>query len=418
MPGARLRPNFNAPADASFAIFAKGDGTYDSVAVAVQRQFLKQFSHLDHVGSNRRIWLHVTPSSGPTFLWLVFYLPANNEAAWKAEAEGILSDATTLLEQLSNPSGVSPGILLSGDANFQPFCICRVRDPKPQREATFQGVLSALNAVVVNPICEADDTVPLQLPLCNKMVHVRSCDTHHCCGGSGASRAIDLICTSSCLPAEVCIHNGVHCKGLSCTWDLCIEYTRGDHFLIETLLPIASVSFLTPATVSLPSHWREESLWEHGISRASRCLSSLTSVFQWALALNRPGSPSAHLSLDQWIVDVLGLSLQSLTDASKPNAPITGTLQALNMRTALRSRADFYVLPIKTAPGRLELWRRASGGSSPLLLSLRTSCSLRTDGYQLKIATRLGSSSCTCRGNGLSTMPLTITKFLSVLSIC
>ena len=258
MPGARLRPNFNAPADASFAIFAKGDGTYDSVAVAVQRQFLKHFSHLDHVGSNRRMWLRVTPSGGPTFLWLVFYLPANNDAAWKAEAEGILSDATTLLEQLSNPSGVSPGILLSGDANFQPFCICRVRDPKPQREATFQSVLSALNAVVVNPICEADDTVPLQLPLRNKTVRVRSCDTHHCCGGSGASRAIDLICTSSCLPAEVCIHNGVHCKGLRCTWDLCIEYTRGDHFLIKTLLPNASVSFLTPATVSLPSHWREE----------------------------------------------------------------------------------------------------------------------------------------------------------------
>ena len=31
----------------------------------------------------------------------------------------------------------------------------------------------------------------------------------------------------------------------------------------------------------------------------------MTSVFQWTLALNRPGSPSAHLSLDQWIVDVL-----------------------------------------------------------------------------------------------------------------
>ena len=251
--------------------------------------------------------MRVTPSSGQAFLWLVFYLPVKDEVAWQSEAEGIISDALELSNRFSSLSGEAPRILLSGDANFQPFCICEERDPKPLREATFRRVLSALKAELANPCSGATSVSPIWLPLRSKTVHVRCSDTHHCCGASGASRAIDLICASACLRVEVCIHNGVHCKGLGCTWDLCVEYTKGDHFLMEAHLLDTSVSCVAPAAVSLPCHWHEESLWEHGISRASRCLSSLTSVFGLVCSLvqSRPAPVGARLAFDQWLVDVL-----------------------------------------------------------------------------------------------------------------
>ena len=59
-------------------------------------------------------------------------------------------------------------------------------------------------------------------------MHVAPGHTHH--SHLGVSRASDLVLASAGLVITTRVHNSLHCKGLDCAWDLCHEYTVGDHF--------------------------------------------------------------------------------------------------------------------------------------------------------------------------------------------
>ena len=73
-----------------------------------------------------------------------------------------------------------------------------------------------------------------------------SADTHHCNGGPCSSRALDLVYCTGNLDTSICIHNGLHCKQLGCSWELCC--TRSDHFLMEVerfqLVPLRLMTLL------------------------------------------------------------------------------------------------------------------------------------------------------------------------------
>ena len=306
LPGARLLPNAKILADVSYTIWAKGDGSFNSVAVAIRKQFLQHFALLESVGSKRRLWIHVCPVDGPQLIWLVFYLPPNDDVAWKEEVQGILQDVDALQCVFQDKGLPLPALLLTGDANFQPFILGKGRDPKPQRDATWQSLMIALRVALLNPTFQGEHEFSLSLPSRSKTVTILPCDTHHCNGGPGSSRAIDLICASDELIIQVCIHNGLHCKGLGCSWDCCVEFTKGDHFLIEVLCMDAKVSRATPACVALPRRWHEEVLWGHGISRATACLSALSGLFH-EIVVHASTSLASNFhvhTLEQWVVDV------------------------------------------------------------------------------------------------------------------
>ena len=167
--------------------------------------------------------------------------------------------------------------------------------------------MASLQVALHNPTFQGERHFTLFLPTRNRSIDILPCDTHHCNGGPGSSRAIDLICASDELLVQVCIHNGLHCKGLDCSWDCCFEFTKGDHFLIEVSCVDAAVSSATPASVSLPLCWHEEAPWEHGVTRASTCLSVFTRYLQELINHTRLSAvnASSHQVLEQWFVDVV-----------------------------------------------------------------------------------------------------------------
>eukprot|EP00435_Cladocopium_sp_Y103_P034642 s2414_g9.t1 len=296
LPGARLLPNFRVPGEATYSVTAKGDGSYNSVAVAVQRKFASYFSFFEDVGSNRRLWAHVVPASGHAFLWLTFYLPANDDDAWKSELLGIEADVHLLIQKVCQNSTCQYPLLLMGDANLQPSSLGKGRDPKPQREALWEQVLRKLGLTLLNPAYSGEPASAVSLPLRHRVVHVCPCDTHHCNGGPGTSRAIDLVISSPEIFVDILIHNGVHCKNSGCSWDLCVEFTKGDHFLIEVQLPEISVS-------GDRSAWQEEELWKHGVQAASPCLDAFMNLLAFIISQAQIWPRKTAVKWREWIAD-------------------------------------------------------------------------------------------------------------------
>ena len=101
--------------------------------------------------------------------------------------------------------------------------------------------------LLANPPLDAN-THPVWLPIRKRVVHIRSGDTHHC---EGASRAIDLVACTAAADAHVTIHNGVHCSD-ECSWDECMEYTLGDHFLVAVEVQGIPSTPMTHTAVRMP----------------------------------------------------------------------------------------------------------------------------------------------------------------------
>ena len=70
----------------------------------------------------------------------------------------------------------------------------------------------------------------MELPLRRSTIRIREGSTHH---GLTVGRSIDIVLAGQAVDIEMKIHNSVHCAGgEGCSWPVCLEYTRGDHFLI------------------------------------------------------------------------------------------------------------------------------------------------------------------------------------------
>ena len=259
LPGVRLPSNFHLPADCGFSLIVVGQPNYNSVAATLRRGYEHHFTKVEGIGSDRRLWLRVAPVVGPSFLWLIFYLPANDEDLWHHEVEGINQD-------MANLQAESPRVLTlwMGDANLQPSAVGKGPDIRISRDKAWMSLVSKWALALLNPPGFGDSPVEVFLPSRHKSVLIRPSDTHHCNGGPGVSRTLDLSYGSPDLLASTLVHNSLHCKLWGCCWDDCLEFTASDHFLLETSVGV-EVSGGVSAVVSLPRHWNEQALWEHGL---------------------------------------------------------------------------------------------------------------------------------------------------------
>lgn len=299
LTGARLPLGFRLPVSCGFKLISCGQANYNSVAVVVRSDFEHCFSRVEGLGSDRRLWLKVHPSDGSCFFWLVFYLPANNETDWHQEVSGIDSDVATLrhAEFLHIPQ-----VLWMGDANLQPSALGKGPDSRPSRDKRWAELVDKWFMSLWNPSAFGGVPCPLFLPRHKKTVFILPSDTHHCNGGPGVSRTLDLVYGSPGLQGHACIHNGLHCKPAGCGWDDCFEFTGSDHFLVEAILDNVCICFEKPAIARLPSQWHEQALWEHGLNRSSEVLHGLLDLVVDFQRLIHQKAVFRKASLPHWVV--------------------------------------------------------------------------------------------------------------------
>ena len=298
LAGVRLPMDFRLPSDCGFRLISVGKADYNSVAVAFQTDFSSCFSKVDGIGSNRRLWLKVQPCSGRCFFWLVFYLPANDEARWHEEVDGIDRDAATIFSQASPQI---PILFWMGDANLQPSAMGKGADPKPSRDRRWESLIKKWSVLLWNPPGFGGVPCSLFLPRRRKTVSLVPSDTHHCNGGPGVSRTLDLVYGSPDLSGSVVIHNSLHCKEAGCDWDDCFEFTGSDHFLLDVTFEDVSVRLDEPSAIKMPHHWHESSLWEHGFNRCSSVLLGLDELVRTFQEMVQP-SVFRKACLPDWVV--------------------------------------------------------------------------------------------------------------------
>ena len=241
LPGARLPEHFKTPSGAPFCIYSKGS-SYNSTAVAILRSHAGHFQHLASYGSGRRLWLRVAPVHGSSFFWLVYYLHATDDDQWADELRGITQDILLIRARFGEEGNTL--FLLTGDANVQPSCIGKGPDRNAFRNDLWISESHLWGLRMRNPTSFGENAVPVCLPIRQVDVYIRPCDSHHCCGADKESRAIDIIEASVELEMSTLLHNGLHCKAGDCEWDMCHEYTLGDHFLFE--IQFAKIGVVAP----------------------------------------------------------------------------------------------------------------------------------------------------------------------------
>ena len=276
LPGARLPSNFSLPRGSVFHIFAKGGPSYASTAVVVQKCLLDCFGLIDDAGSDRRMWIKVSSGGIVILLWLVYYFPpfpsdASPDDAWHQEASGLRADMLKLRD-------LFPGVpvLWSGDTNAQPTMMQGGPDRHLSRDEVFSGLLSDFALSLLNPIVTPSMATSIWLPLRKRAVTLCAGHTHH--GPGIASRAIDMTAISCGTPAEFMIHNMLHCKEAGCQWDICAEYTLGDHFLLSMFLPDICLAPPPSAEPSPPRGWDNLDMWSHGLEAANATLQAFGKV--------------------------------------------------------------------------------------------------------------------------------------------
>ena len=106
-----------------------------------------------------------------------------------------------------------------------------------ERDRAFAKLCSEWQLLVHNPSLRNDEAKDLRLSLRERTVSIRTGSTRH---DAGTGRAIDLVLSTGDLCPSVTIHNGLHCGGATgvCKLPLCYEFARGDHFLVEAIVPV------------------------------------------------------------------------------------------------------------------------------------------------------------------------------------
>ena len=171
------------------------------------------------------------------------------------------SDLSYLVGDMDNLS--SSRILVMGDMNVQPSRLGGVGDRRPRRDRRWESLMLDWHLVLRNPAVVGSSVYAVTLPFRKKTVSINPGHTHH---GVGRSSAIDLVLSSESLMCDVKIHNRLHCcdQESGCSWDMCLEFTQGDHFLLEVLTdqPVFQQS---SECMRMPSWWSSDSSWRQGL---------------------------------------------------------------------------------------------------------------------------------------------------------
>ena len=143
-------------------------------------------------------------------------------------------------------------------------------------------------------------------------MHVAPGHTHH--SHLGVSRASDLVLASAGLVIAARVHNSLHCKGLDCAWDLCHEYTVGDHFLLDVSVPDVLLTPSFQASEKPPSGWDDQQRWLQGFrENAPACRafsSSIEPLCAHIESLPSGGRPSRRVA--EWLADTSACILATI----------------------------------------------------------------------------------------------------------
>ena len=306
MPGARLHENFKLPASCGKYCVSRGGPSYDSCAAVVSNALGNVAQHLSEMGSCRRLWFRIQCDEGSVLHLCFFYLHTGSAPVdvWTAELNGLDEDLRSLAG-----AGVSSGILLMGDANVQPSRLGGGPDPNGARDSRLEAFLSKWELLLLNPSVGGCSRQQVALPLRGKDIQIRTGDTHHFHGES-SSRSIDLVWASADLLAQLVIHNSLHCQpdGTPCPFNNCIEYTRGDHFLLELRVGLGVEIDVGHAGARLPHWWESAVGWKHGLTAAGDVMESISDLLcrtccseDGVAACRSMARPAA-----QWFTDAVG----------------------------------------------------------------------------------------------------------------
>ena len=143
-------------------------------------------------------------------------------------------------------------------------------------------------------------------------MNIRAGDTHH---GHGSSRAIDMIAFSRGAVSHCTIHNGIHCipEALGeddahggatvqqCRWPQCMEYTRGDHFLMEASIEYGHHVDERLGCLSMPRWWHDGEAWRRGLNAAEGVINFAIRLLQDTLNDHTVYAASRKLSREEAI---------------------------------------------------------------------------------------------------------------------
>ena len=273
LPGARLPSTFTPPPKWRLSALCRWGTKYNSCAI-LWNSDLDGVAAIPDIGGDRRVHLFVPRAngSGPLIV-LGIYLHTGStkevEEMWHAELIGLENDIVTLRTRFAGSGKVD--FLILGDFNIQPEALGAGPDPFPSRDKALQGLLDRQELHLINPCLSHDAVQDVCLPLRDKIVKIRPGDTHHHVAG-GRSRAIDLGICSSSAAATFTIHNSLNCstEQHKCPWELCLEFTRGDHFLaqadIDDVFDVESCA----SAMRMPMWLHEKSSWISAWSAASK----------------------------------------------------------------------------------------------------------------------------------------------------
>ena len=203
-------------------------------------------------------------------------------------------------------------VVLSGDANVQPAVLGAGPDKKLQRDLRVQTLLQEYGLTLRNPLVQEGNIFPIHLPKRDAMVEISPGHTHHF--HIGSSRAIDLVFASHQIGCDVRIHNGLHCRELGCAWDLCVEYTLGDHFLIDFSLPEVQICSYIEACEKPPRGWADEERWRCGFSLTKGCWDSFNQILEPVCCLieSLPATKKPSKTVSEWLANACACILATL----------------------------------------------------------------------------------------------------------
>ena len=316
LPGARLADSFRLPAIYGLSCYSRGGPSYASCAIV-------WWSFLDNVilpikalGSDRRLWVRVGDQSHRTLYWCVYYLPSGHggeiDDAWCREVDVLENDIERLIDMTSDAQDVQVG--LSGDANAEPSLLGGGRDFSAKRDRRWAQLMSKFNLQLANP--PLTDPLHLQriwLPLRKRFVDVACGHTHH--SSERRSRAIDLVAASPGLSCSVVVHNSVHCgQDAPCPFSRCLEYTLGDHFLLEVLVEGVHVPSSSPPLPRMPRWWHSPVQWQCGLDAAEDILVGVRGCLAEgrSFAVRSAKDNGCSRDVAQWCVDAVAWVIELL----------------------------------------------------------------------------------------------------------
>ena len=174
-------------------------------------------------------------------------------------------------------------VLLSGDANFQPSCLCAQGRGHPAREGLWSALLMQHGLRLPNPSSLGAVSRRVSLLCYGKPVEVRRGDTLHSCT---PGRSIDLTAASWDMEVQLLLHNGVHCKENSaCATAHCKDFCRSDHFLQESRVgELRGWGRIEEVLPSFPKRWLLPECWKPGLDAFGPCLTRLAELLEGPLA--------------------------------------------------------------------------------------------------------------------------------------